>query len=229
MNILVKFATRERPDKFRKALKQMVDNLHDISRVYWLFSLDTDDPMLKENEVVIADLLGSHGHRVVHGSSASKVHALNRDINEFTGAWDIVLVVADDMLAEPMWDVWVHDCMAHYFPDGDGLLWFYDGYQQAITTIPLMGRKYYDRTRYIYFPEYLSVFCDDEQTEVAALLGKLEKAEHILFRHAHPANDGTVTADDLHKRNETQAIWDKDKALYQARLAQGFPQLREHV
>jgi hypothetical protein len=73
------------------------------------------------------------------------------------------------------------------------------------------------------------VFADNEQTDVARSLGKLMRSEQVLFRHAHNANDPTVVGDELHKRNETHTIWDKDRTLYRARSVQGFPQHNSHV
>lgn len=225
--LLVKFPTRQRLTRFRAALQQYVANLKHPDRVHFLFSLDEDDGTF--NESVIVDLCsGKVGYTVAYGTSESKIHAINRDINEFDKPWERILIASDDMLPCPMWDVWAEQSHAHFYPDGDGLLWFFDGYQKDICTIPLMGRTYYDRTGHIYDPRFRSVFADNLQTDVARALGRLTFQSHVLLRHAHNANDPTVQADDLHRRNETQAIWDQDQATYRAILAAGIPQLRTH-
>jgi hypothetical protein len=44
------------------------------------------------------------------------------------------------------------------FDDYDGVVWFFDGYQPNIDTLSIMGRKYYERFNYIYYPCYRTFF-----------------------------------------------------------------------
>jgi hypothetical protein len=54
-----------------------------------------------------------------------------------------------------------------------------------------MGRKYYNRFNYVYCPEYVSLFCDNETKIVSQLLGKYFYYEGIIQKHLHP-NHGNV-------------------------------------
>lgn len=218
MNILVKLPSRERPDQFMDVMRENVATCDDLSRVHWLFSFDHDDQTMWGIGAELGSLPIEGTIRFGH--SKSKVEAINRDIGGLNEPgnivpWEILLVLSDDM--RPVfkgWDTVIREAFAECYTDGDGLIWFPDGYQKDICTIPCMGRKYYERTGWVYDPRFKSVFCDDLQTRQARDAGKLTYVDHQLFRHAHPANDGKVRPDALHKRNETQAIWDKDKALY---------------
>lgn len=228
IQLLVKLPTRERPQQLWKVLMELKTKAMRHETLHFLFSLDADDPCLEQNKGVIESMCSGIAHTVVVGTSTSKIHAINRDINEFPLRWETLLIASDDMVPTDYWDVYAMDGMKHFYPDGDGVLWYYDGYQRDITTIPLMGNAYYRRTMFVYDPRFKSVFADNLQTDIARMLGKLTKQDHVLMRHAHPANDGTVKADDLHKRNETQANWDHDKAIYEGIVKAGFPMVREH-
>jgi len=223
--LLVKFPTRSRPERFRYALNLLVKNAARPQDLHFLFTIDDDDPA----KVKLLQII--HGICVPNviawsrkpGTSTSKIHAVNRDMLDFPLPWRTVIVASDDMHAAPDWDHWVIEAMAKFYPDGDGCLWFSDGHQFDICTIPCMGRAYFDRFGYVYNPAYQSVFVDDEQTHVGVKLGKLTKIDHVLFRHDHPAWNSSLKPDALYQRNEAPAVWKHDETIYRARHAAGFP------
>lgn len=219
--ILVKFPSRERPLKFIQTLREWVILAENITDIHFLFSFDKDDDSMLSIRSEIEDM-GIHA-TLVYGTSACKIHAINRDI-EHVKHWDILLVVSDDMWpTQRGWDSSIRHAFATHFQDTDGCVWFFDGKQKDICTLPLMGRKYYQRFGYVYNPEYTSVFADDEQTAVARRLGKLHYIDTPICLHRHPANYSDVVPDGLHRKNETQEIWDMDRSIYISRKAQGFP------
>lgn len=224
--LLVKFPTRQRPDRFRHALELLVNNAARPQDIHFLFTLDNNDPMIEQVEVALVETVAKGvaiNCTVMHGTGTSKIHAVNRDMPEFPLPWQTVVVASDDMHATPKWDHWVIEAMAHYYPNGDGCIWFADGFQKDICTIPCMGRAYFDRFGYIYNPAYQSVFVDDEQTHVGFKLGKMTKLDHVLFKHDHPAWNNALKPDALYQRNEAPAVWAADEKTYRARHAAGFP------
>ena len=141
---------------------------------------------------------------------------------EINTGWDIVALISDDMIPQmDGWDAIIRQKMTDSYPDTDGCLWFNDGYQDRICTLNIMGKKYYDRFGYLYHPDYHSLFCDNEYTEVARGLGRMDYFEDCLFMHSHFAIDPTVKRDKLYDRNE--ALFNIDKQTYERRKAQGFP------
>lgn len=224
--LLVKFPTRSRPERFRYALDLLVKHAHQPQDLHFLFTLDHDDPQIAEVERAIVETASSGAAiqcTVIHGKSASKIHAVNRDLSKFDLPWRTVIVASDDMHATANWDAYVIQAMEKYHPNGDGCLWFADGFQKDICTIPCMGRAYFDRFGYIYNPAYQSVFVDDEQTHVGFKLGRMTKINHVLFRHDHPAWNSNLKPDALYQRNEAPAVWAADERTYRARHAAGFP------
>jgi hypothetical protein len=162
------------------------------------------------------------GCSICFGKSNSKIHAINRDIEHFTkmNDWHILVNISDDQLTEVQdWDKDVRETMPN---DLDASLWYLDGRQTRLNTMEIVGRKYYERFDYIYYPEYKSFYCDNESHEVAESLGKLIKTNRCIVKHYH-----YNWAQNTHmKRDETyikaEHNWGHDEALYKQRKANGF-------
>ncbi|PCJ57935.1 MAG: hypothetical protein COA65_08730 [Rhodospirillaceae bacterium] len=162
-----------------------------------------------------------NGTTIIGGTSNNKIHACNRDIEKGKD-WDIIVLISDDMIPQiDGWDEIIRQAMTKYYPDTDGTLWFNDGYQDRICTLCIIGRKYFDRFGFIYHPDYNSLFCDNEFTEVAKGLDKMTYFTACIFRHEHFANNPQIKRDKLYDRNE--AFFNIDKATYERRKAEGFP------
>ncbi|KKN74655.1 hypothetical protein LCGC14_0388570 [marine sediment metagenome] len=217
MKILVKYPSRERREQFLNVLHLMDEKASDKNNINYLVTLDSDDSTMAN----IEDDINVNNVTVIYGESDSKIHACNRDMEEI-GGWDIVILVSDDMVPQiEGWDEVLRATMEKHFPDTDGALWFNDGYQPRTCTLTVFGKKYYDRFGWLYHPDYHSLFCDNEQTEVGLGLGKLQYFETVLFKHEHFANNSQVKRDSLYDRNE--ALFNIDKQTYEHRKAEGFP------
>lgn len=219
LRILVKFPTRSRPEQFLKVLNLLNEKASDRNNINYLITLDSDDPTMMDPKVT-DQALNINNVTLKAGKSDSKIHACNRDMEVNTG-WDIVVLMSDDMIPQVIgWDDIIRHAIVNHFPDTDGALWFNDGYQDRICTLSIMGRKYYDRFGYIYHPDYHSLFCDNEFTEVAKGLGKMRYSLEVLFKHEHFANNPRTKRDKLYDRNE--ALFNLDKQTYERRKSSGF-------
>lgn len=218
MNILVKFPTRQRPSQCVRALNACVEN-QTTNNVHYLLTVDEDD---KSMESVIS-AVQSHEHITVDvGVSKSKINACNRGIDTYTGEWQIVVLLSDDMICQKKgWDAELISEMITMFPDTDGVLFHNDGFLgDKLNTMCILGRKYYDRFGYIYHPEYKSFWCDNEFQEVAQGLDLQQYYPDVLFKHEHPANTGEQS-DSLYLDNNANFV--NDKQLYHERKQNGFP------
>ena len=221
LKILVKFPTRSRSAQFLKVLNLLNEKATDKENVFYLISVDSDDHTMQDITTQIGDMIPFMNLALEYGQSNNKIHACNRDMEEAQD-WDIVVLMSDDMIPQVEgWDDTIREAMTRYYPDTDGCLWFNDGYQDRICTMCIIGKKYYDRFNYIYHPDYHSLFCDNEFTEVAQGLDKMTYFTTVLFKHEHFANNSMVTRDKLYDRNE--ALFNIDKQTYERRKAQGFP------
>jgi len=109
------------------------------------------------------------------------------------------------------------------------VLWFNDGFsgQNRLITLSILGRKYFHRFNYLYYPGYKSVFCDNEFTDVARLLGKVVYIDQVIIQHQWV---GAVNPNDpLHRRNESPEMYAHDKAIYDERVAANFGLKQEEI
>ena len=111
--------------------------------------------------------------------------------------------------------------MTKYYPDTDGMLWFFDGHNEIKATLSILGSKYYNRFGYIYHPSYISLASDVEATEVAFSLNKLTKIEDVIMRHRHPAWGYESVVDSAHKMADIVEFI--DDINLEKRRKNGFP------
>lgn len=221
LKILIKFPTRGRPEKFFSVLDKYIDNAFDLSKIAFCISMDEDDRSM--NNDAITSKLNSYKNKVklvyFYGKSKSKIQAINADMDKIDG-WDIVLLASDDMIpVVKNYDDTIRYDMNVYFKNTDGVLWYNDGGQNKINTLCILGKKYYDRFNYIYNPEYISLWCDNEFTDVSLILGRAYKSEKIIIEHAHPVYQKT-NYDELYARNES--YFNIDRETYQKRQKNNF-------
>lgn len=217
MKLLIKWPTRGRPDKFFAVLAQYRAMLSGRHIVRFVVTCDDDDatmncPDVKRRLHAIPNL------RFSFGRHAGKVAAINDDMDV---DFDVLLLASDDMIPKVHgYDDVIASQIAKHFPDLDGVLWFNDGFVgRKLNTLTIMGRRYYQRTLYIYQPDYVSLWADNEFTDVADLLGRQVYFKNVIIRHEHPTNvQGKL--DGVYRK--ASADNKRDKALYEERKAAGF-------
>ncbi len=221
MRLLCKYPSRDRPEQFLKTLKGWIDLAENPADISFLISYDADDATM--TDAVISQAKALHPDvTCVRGNSKSKVAAINANINEYDKPWDVVLVISDDFFCRRRgWDSVIRNAMQKSFPDTDGSLWIFDNSQRRINTLPCMGRRFYDRFKFIYHPSYQSLFCDNEQSEVGLKLLKLVFVEDVIASHEHPMWGKGMKKDALYARNDK--FWNQDKANFLRRQSLGFP------
>ncbi len=224
--ILFKFPTRGRPAKFLGVLSRYYAFIRG-ARFEFLVSCDVDDetmnnPAMKERLSAFPNL------RVSFSANKNKVEAINADME---GAeFDILVLLSDDMIPMvPGFDQTIRQGFEANFPDGDGVLWFFDGVRHHLNTLCILGKKYYRRFGYIYFPGYQTWYCDDEFTAVATALGRQKRFGEVIVAHQHPGQPAEGTEpevserwDETFWRNNTAKEKDADRALFSARKEEGF-------
>jgi len=220
MNLLVKFPTRGRKIRFVDVMARVLNNTVDFDKTKFLLTLDSDDPEMDEDFVKnrIAFYKRVYGDELeidyFYGTSKNKIDAVNRDVDRYTKPWDILLLLSDDMDCEKYgYDRIIRMDMEGVAPDLDCVLYYPDGFTD-LNTMPIIGRKYYERFNYIYYPGYESFFCDNEFMETSILARKHFQSKLMLFRHNHPIWTGKGWDPTYEKNNTT---WEQDKKLFEER------------
>ena len=200
MKLLIKFPTRNRKNKFFKVLRQYQNLCEDLDNTYFLITLDNDDESMNPSNV--EGIFNTFKNvKVIYGTSNSKIHAVNRDI-ELVNDWDIVLLASDDMTPKVKgYDNIIRNKMKEFYSDTDGILWFNDGFQgEKLNTLCVLGNKYYERFNYIYHPDYKSCWSDNEFMEVGKILKKQTYIDSVIIKHEHP-DWGYGNRDQIHTNN----------------------------
>ena len=214
MNILIKFPSRGRPDKFKSTLSNHLSKLSGKNEVKFVFSFDVDDK--KMNNDNIRNFLNSLNINcsINYGHNQNKIQAINADLENEN--FDVLILIADDMI--PLiqdYDEIISDIFSNCENGLDSTIHFNTTRWGSILDIwCIMGKKYYDRFNYIYHPDYKSIFCDNEYTEIANKLNRKIYSEKCLFEHDY------ITGDDTEVRN-----WkfnSEDWSVYEQRKLNNF-------
>ena len=222
MKILLKCPTRSRPGRFLSVLRKYISLANHRELLGVCVSCDTDDATMNSADVQYAIkniTYMTDWCEIYYGNSTTKIEAVNADIAAVPWAWDIVLVVSDDMFPQIQgYDDVIRSHMMANFADTNGILWINDGTQtDKLNTITAMGRKMYDSFGYLYHPAYKSFFCDTEFTDLCkgSLASKCTYIPYNLIRHEHPGTGFPERLDALYTRN--QRFWSEDMYTYISR------------
>jgi hypothetical protein len=216
MRILLKCPTRNRPQKIISTLSAYMKFANHPEHIGVAISCDNDDVSMSRNlvhEELYRVLSRAAWRRIFTSPNKSKIQACNANMNEIEWEWDVVVLVSDDMI--PQIQGWDDAIRSHMSPDMDKILWFNDGYQgDKLNTLCVFGRQMYNSFGYLYAPEYKSLFCDTELTDLCKgeLKDKCVYIPYCIIRHEHPGTGYAQNMDALYQHN--QRYWNEDMYTY---------------
>lgn len=221
MKITIKFPSRSRPNKFFARLDE-ITNLIGIDDYNIVATLDSDD--ISMNNASVIERMKSYPRlSYIFGPSSTKIGACNRDL-ERLGDFDILMLQSDDMVWQRTFGPTIISEFKSSFPDTDGVVHIPDQVaKDKLITYNILGNKYYKRFGYLYHPSYISVYADNEFTEVAQLLNRYKYVNNAtdMLIHAHPVWKLSEW-DQLYRSTENKDVHKKDKDLYEKRKKAGF-------
>lgn len=206
MKILLKCPSRSRPRQLIATLRRYATLAARPDLIGVAVSCDVDDTTMTGSDIQqqIFQVMDTFAWKsLYYGANASKIEACNADVEKVDYPWDIIVLVSDDMVPEVKgYDETIRQAAT---PDLDCVLWFNDGFQgEKLNTLSMYGRTMYDRFGSIYCPEYKSLFCDTELTDLCkgALKSKTVYSSTCIIRHRHPLLGHAVAFDALYARNQ---------------------------
>ena len=221
--LLIKFPSRNRPEKFKHVLEKSINFLSGNHDVRFVITLDEDDPTMHNKKMkTYLKRIRKKGTDLVYyyGNSKSKVEACNANLENEKA--DVLLLLSDDMVpCFKGYDDLIFQGMKQSFPDMNGAIKFYDGLRKQediLMTLPVLGWKLYEAIGYVYHPDYTSLYCDNEMTMVCIMLNKLVSSPLCIFRHEWTPQP----FDELHARNENPEMYRKDEAIFEKRKLNNF-------
>lgn len=212
MNFLFKFPSRGRPEKFKTTLEKHLSCLSGNHNYKFIFSFDNDDPKMKNQEII--DFLDGLkiDYKVYYGDNKNKIEAINANLKY--KRFDVLVLIADDMIPViPNYDEVIYELLSNSEHGLDSMVHFYTGRWADILDIwCIMGKKYFNRFNYIYHPDYKSIFCDNEYTEVAKMLDRRIFSVISPFEHVHQSGDETEVKN-WQYNNEDWQVYERRKKI----------------
>jgi len=138
----------------------------------------------------------------------------------------VLLMATDDMFPPEHWDT----ALLTAIPDLDGEfvaeVSVRTGSWPPASSDPqfmqVLSRKRYERYGYVFYPEYVSMWCDVDFTAQARKDGVMVDARHVTFDHRHHSL-GWVPLDDVGRRHESAENHRIGRELFERRTKEGFP------
>lgn len=215
MKIIFKYPTFKRPKEFKRGIESILNNVTSDNFTI-LVSVDSDDNSLDYSNLNYKNTIVKVKN-VTDRNSSTKIEAINRDLN-LVKDWDVLVCMSDDMVfIEKGFD----EVIRTHFDNLDQFLHFPDGNRKDLCTMSVIGREYFERDKYIYYPEYLTECCDDEAQAVAKLRGCYKFIDKQIFEHRHVAY-GKAHWDINYQMNLVSNKQNHDRALLQSRKKINF-------
>lgn len=220
MKISIIHPSRNRPKEAFETACKWRDNA-DLGFEY-ILSLDNDDNALSDY-LKLFDNFGNTAKGCTYDNK-SAIEAINKAAKIATG--DLLIVISDDFDCFPHWDTLLISAI-HWDAEKlfmqidrktDFIVKTQDGLQKTLITLPIMDRIYYERFGYIYHPDYVHMFSDQEMTAVGHMLGKIITVD-LEFNHLHYTT-GKSAYDEINRKND--ATWSQGEALFNERLKTNF-------
>jgi autotransporter strand-loop-strand O-heptosyltransferase len=211
--LLFNFASRSRPERLKNVIINLIDNLEDLVNFKILISIDDDDE-LTNNAFFLKSLIPheySNNIFIFSSPRKDKIDAINRDVNKISD-WDILVNCSDDFeFILYGFDNLIRDKFNELYDDLDGCLHFSDDVHfDDLCTHSVIGKKYYERFNYVFYPKYKSFYCDNEFTEVAKQLEKITYIPFQFYNHLHYSLFSDILMDELYMTNEKFSEIDKE-------------------
>lgn len=210
LNILFKYPSRGRSQRFFDGLDSIVNNIADTDYYHVSCTLDTDD-LEMNNETVIEKIKSYPSVSIEWGYSTSKINAVNRSMPNYP--FDVLINFSDDMRYNIYgFDQMIRVDMLAHFPKLDGLLHYPDqDAKEHLATMYIAGKNFYKAFGHIYHPFFKSLWCDNLIQDQAKLLGKYKYCGYQINIHLNPAY-GHLEKDEMFLRQ--QGDWGHDEKLY---------------
>ena len=232
MNFLIQFPTLARPEKFLHVLDKYVATCSTWNKLFFNINCDADDdtmtdPYVQERIKYILSKRHEVDGVINYDKDTDKISAINSNIEN--KSFDVVICASDDMLPKVYsWDQQIAVAMEKHFPNLDGCVHFNDGNTDGkLITFSILGRKLYEHFGYIYHPDYKSLYCEDEITQVVRAKGKEKYIDQVIITHEHYSIEGTENHGDLdYAASKTLHYSGRDQYVFNKRKELGFPKQR---
>lgn len=208
--------SRGRAKKAKDTLNNWITKSTGEIEIEHIISVDSDD-----NQLQLYKSIFSESVLIENTERHDVVFATNNAAQYSKG--NLLIYLSDDFDCPQNWDRLITEEINRYLNNTEVLLKVDDCLQKfevGVLTIPIMNRKLYQTLKYFFYPEYKSMFCDEDLFWTCKNNHWIRYAPALKFPHLHWCN-GKTNVDETYKRSETN--WDSGKAIFNNRKKQNFP------
>jgi len=203
-----------RPVQARKCYDHWMKTASGDHEYEWIVSLSKKDATLEEYYQTFTN---SDAVLVVTRST-NMVEATNEIAKLCAG--EIIILVSDDMWSCELWD----SKILHKYEmiNGPGILQVSDGITTLKLTIPIMNREAYAKLGYVYHPDYISMFADDDLRKTALQHGMYYNGTDIMIEHRHYSVN-KAKMDKTYASENSKLAWKIGEQVFFERAKKKFP------
>lgn len=218
MKISVIHPSKGRPEMAIKTIEKWLE--YADGDIEYLLSLDNEDANWY---IGFTQQLYMEGKiKYIFNKTTTAISAINEAAKHATG--DLFVVISDDFICPKHWNTKLIQRIQYdwdtqiFLGRKDFLVKTKDGLQPTLITLPILDRTYYNRFGYIYHPDYLHMFSDQEMTAVGHMLGRVINVD-MTFEHWHYST-GKSPKDEVNVRNDM--TWKQGQLLFDRHLQNNF-------
>ncbi len=204
--------------------QEWLNNCSDPSSVEYLIGLDNCDPLIQNYQAKFGNMNKWRRFEINVGDSTDSVKASYRVAKTISDTTEILFQISDDTGAIPDWDIKLLEAFkgVDNFKDIKSLF-VGDGYWPFGTVFvhPIINRALYNKLGFILYPEYTSMFADNDFTEVCRKLNCFIEAPHLVFQHKHYSK-GMNVLDETYERRNNATEFNKNQSIFLERQKRGF-------
>jgi glycosyltransferase involved in cell wall biosynthesis len=201
--------SRARLARAEEAIREWRTQASGAHAIEHVLSVDADDPDLDGYRRLAA----RWGSRLIVHPNRRMVDAMNRGAEAATG--DVIVGMSDDFGCPAAWDTSLLEAIGGR---EIAAVLVHDGVNARILTIPIMTAAFHRRLGYLYHPDYISMWADDDLTEVARREGALVDARHLVFPHRHMFVSLAPPDETYWRQNSARAWWHGWRIFQKRRL-----------
>lgn len=214
--------SRGRPKWAKETYNNFVSKAKSIPISYYL-SLDEDD---KDLENYIKEFAGEDVKIIISKNtrpgSVEPTNAVQKHLKDES----LILGVNDDFVPMENWDEplinFINNAVAtkEYFVH---VRTSANNFRPECSECCIISRAFIDKLGFILYPEYWSMWADNDLTSTAKAFGFYYAFPEYYMRHENPAQpDNNTPMDDTYRRTGSQEAFDIGKKIYEKRLADNF-------
>lgn len=211
------------PDGWVRSYEHWMRECFSQERVEYILCVDA------EHEASVRTFIDRHNFAVtlvVNGGRQSAVAGWNRAAEAAQGK--ILICNADDCFAPHHWDQRLVEEIHRVHKSFDEPFVIHVGTEsprdETLMAFSFLSAARYNQLGYVFWPEYIGMYGDDDFTEHAYRDGVVIDARHLVFRHEHPVM-GTAKNDAIYQRQNRPEAYRIGQEIFARRKQAGFPPL----